>query len=310
MNKLLQIPKKLFDFWVLLILAKHNYAINYIEIPKNNAVVSGDNVLVAWNRINSFTNYELSVSSSATFTSFTKYTATTTSFSIPATGLTSGTIYYLRIRGFAGNVKTGWSSVVNFTYFNPATDPNLKIWLKADKGVILSAGKVATWQDQSPNLNHANQPNVIQQPTVVNEPLLNNKPSIKLDGDDDYLVFNDIPNIRSVFLLLKHDSGIGSYQSILGGDPSYDFLGEDGTPLFDAGAPVLSKIISCNLNKTGVAANQLIKPTKYILLDIATTANVDANHIAMTEKCIQEDDGMESMQKFYYFLIPVKHVEL
>ena len=284
MNKLLQIPKKLFVFCVLLILAKHNYAINYIEIPKNNAVVSGDNVLVAWNRINSFTNYELSVSSSATFTSFTKYTATTTSFSIPATGLTSGTVYYLRIRGFAGNVKTGWSSVVNFTYFNPAADPNLKIWLKADKGVILSAGKVATWQDQSPNLNHANQPNVIQQPTVVNEPLLNNKPSIKLDGDDDYLVFNDIPNIRSVFLLLKHDSGIGSYQSILGGDPSYDFLGEDGTPLFNAGAPVLSKIISCNLNKTGVAANQLIKPTKYILLDIATTANVDADHIASDRK--------------------------
>jgi hypothetical protein len=50
--------------------------------------------------------------------------------------------------------------------FSPADVAGLKIWLKADSGVILSNGFVAEWQDQSGNGNHATE--ATARPSVLN----------------------------------------------------------------------------------------------------------------------------------------------
>lgn len=78
------------------------------------------------------------------------------------------------------------------TGFNPATIGNLKIWLKADKGVIYSgSNKVSRWNDQSGNGHDfiqntgANQPNYIGGRST-----LGNKPAVQFIRTSSFFLTN------------------------------------------------------------------------------------------------------------------------
>ncbi len=59
----------------------------------------------------------------------------------------------------------------------------LKLWLKADTGVIISGGAVSEWQDQSPIGNHAFQTNANQRPIRVNGAVTGStRPALRFDG--------------------------------------------------------------------------------------------------------------------------------
>jgi hypothetical protein len=59
----------------------------------------------------------------------------------------------------------------------------LKLWLKADAGVITTNGRVSEWRDQSPNANHAFQSDPNKQPALVSGfGPLTNKPVVRFDG--------------------------------------------------------------------------------------------------------------------------------
>ncbi|MBI4027689.1 MAG: HYR domain-containing protein, partial [Verrucomicrobia bacterium] len=60
----------------------------------------------------------------------------------------------------------------------------MKLWLKADEGVITDASnRVSQWRDASNNGNHAVQSAAAQQPTRVDN-AVNNKPVVRFDGND------------------------------------------------------------------------------------------------------------------------------
>ncbi|MEO7300301.1 MAG: immunoglobulin domain-containing protein [Verrucomicrobiota bacterium] len=75
--------------------------------------------------------------------------------------------------------------------FNVAVDPvfptvssgTLRLWLKADSGVVTNAnGLLSQWQDQSGNTNHASQSNTNLQPSLVHPTAIGNRAAVRFDG--------------------------------------------------------------------------------------------------------------------------------
>jgi hypothetical protein len=86
----------------------------------------------------------------------------------------------------------------------------LKLWLKADAGVTVSAdGSVTAWEDQSSNANHAGQLDEALAPKLVPN-ALNGKPVLRFDGADDFLDVPPSPSLEIVgdissFFVVKFD---------------------------------------------------------------------------------------------------------
>lgn len=86
----------------------------------------------------------------------------------------------------------------------------LRLWLKADAGVVAENNFVTEWQDQSPNGNHASQFNAAAQPLLVDNAVpVSGQPVVRFDGiqdgvNGDFLRGTgdlDIPNAFTSFLV-------------------------------------------------------------------------------------------------------------
>ncbi|MEO5804400.1 MAG: immunoglobulin domain-containing protein, partial [Verrucomicrobiota bacterium] len=63
---------------------------------------------------------------------------------------------------------------------------NLRLWLKADQGVIAANGRVTEWRDQSANGNHAFQSNTNKQPLLIGSAVpISSQPTVRFDGVQD-----------------------------------------------------------------------------------------------------------------------------
>ena len=102
----------------------------------------------------------------------------------------------------------------SFAQNTPTTVPGLKVWLKADTGITLNAGNVASWADVSGNGNNATQANPPNQPEYVSA-AFNGKPVVRFT--DDFLqtpAFNI--GTRTEFLVLKSNGPpSGAYHCML-----------------------------------------------------------------------------------------------
>ena len=69
--------------------------------------------------------------------------------------------------------------------FPSVTSGTLKLWLKADFGVVTDVGRVVQWQDQSSNSNHAAQTDANRQPQFIGNVVpTSGKPVVRFDGID------------------------------------------------------------------------------------------------------------------------------
>lgn len=83
-------------------------------------------------------------------------------------------------------VVAGTSVVFNVAKnaaFPTVASGTLRLWLKADEGVITnSGGFISQWQDQSTNANHAIQSNTNLQPLLVKSSVIFGRPAVRFDG--------------------------------------------------------------------------------------------------------------------------------
>ncbi len=88
---------------------------------------------------------------------------------------------------------------------------NAEMWLRTDS-LEVEDGKVSIWYDKTGNGNHSTQTIIDRRPSYINENDTSLFASIELDGDNDYLTGNPIPNINnsSFNLFLVHS---GNYQN-------------------------------------------------------------------------------------------------
>ncbi len=169
-------------------------------------------------------------------------------------------------------------------FSQPNTIPGLSLWLTPENGIITDlSGQVRQWNDNSALMNNALQSDSLKRPLLkTNNLLINHYSSLTFDGTNDFMAFNEIQDIRTVFVIFKHrtgDAGGNGYQPILGHPILYDFIGTTSTGLFYT-TYLNSNIVNGNIYKNGILTDMYLpKPSQYSLLSIVTSGNVAANYI-------------------------------
>ena len=154
------------------------------------------------------------------------------------------------------------------------------LWLRADAGVVKDENNlVSSWTDESGNHNNATASGRSRPLFVANQ--ANGLPVIRFDGVDDFMSFNEISTMRTIFLVVKHDSGKSAgYEIILGHHTLYNFCGDIGTNLFASNN--ISTYIKNGqdfVNGIATAPDSMAKPANYSIISLVTTGNVTAEYI-------------------------------
>ncbi len=182
----------------------------YLVDPFNGkTVLSIEQVPFIWSSVENNYFYELQFSNSSNFSPISN-TISTVQNNYTWTPNTVGTIYW-RVKANNPCLLGGTSPVFSINSIQIAD--SLRLWLRADNGVILNGSTVNSWLDGSSNGLNAIQNTVANQPLFMSSnPTLNQKPSIKFDGVNDVLTGGLIPryntNSLSVFVI-----GSGGNQS-------------------------------------------------------------------------------------------------
>lgn len=170
--------------------------------PKNNVVVSPQQIHFVWSETFLAGNYQLQLSFDDIFSSIERDTIVAQG-SVNIT-LAEGKTYYWRVRLKATGYNSNWSSTGVFSTLNPKSIGNILLWYDAQDPSLIIGNAVPIWIDGSPNLNNATQSIINSQPFVANGgALLSNKKVIRFDGVDDYMIFDSrLNNIQSAFFCI------------------------------------------------------------------------------------------------------------
>ena len=178
----------------------------------------------------------------------------------------------------ASNLSGSDSKVITLTV-NPAT-PLLQTGLYEPTGMSLwlDASDLTTaentWTDKSANGNHAIKYNT---PTVVTN-AQNGLSVMRYDdgATPDYHEWEDITDIRTVFAVVKGDSGFDG--SLITDDAEYHFFGL-GNVLNATHAHSNLKSGLFKLNGSSATATSTTFPTTFSLLTLRSTGNVEGSRI-------------------------------
>ena len=154
-----------------------------------------------------------------------------------------------------GQLVSAGKGLVSNAPFSPSDDSGLRLWLDAsdadgdgvDGSALVNGNQVSLFVDKSGQGNDAEQTIAQSQPTFIGSGL-NAKPLIRFDGSDDYLQFNEINNLRTVFMVVEQQTGNNGF--LLGHEDSFAFHSGAGTAWSDTwtDAYVLNGILQVNGN--------------------------------------------------------------
>ncbi|HXH18851.1 MAG TPA: PKD domain-containing protein [Chitinophagales bacterium] len=255
-------------------------------LPSNNVVLSNPSVLVDWQRSEGAFYYSLQIAADNSFTNLVKNIAGIVEDSVMVTGLAYGYTYYWRVLAYNMCGDYNSSAIRQFTLFEPAVLPGLCLWLSADRGITTDINDaVSDWLDNSPTDNNASQFNSLRRPLYVpGVPELAGAPVLKFDGLDDYVQFNMINTIRTVFWVVKEDANATPfYRHLLGSTSAQpDFhrgCCDDGYPgtrkyIYDNEYATSAVITSTTrVNGNVVNALQTDVPANYAIISTQTQSN-------------------------------------
>lgn len=129
-----------------------------ITIPSNGSSVTTLFPQIDWDEISGALSYHIHLSSSGNALIDQQF-INSNSFTIPYDStLTNGSSYDVKIRAYNNVGYSDWSPLVSFTVNsiqiaskNPNEIGSCDLWLDSTTGVILTSGKVSTWNDRSGN---------------------------------------------------------------------------------------------------------------------------------------------------------------
>ncbi len=257
-------------------------------LPLHEVTLSEPSVLLDWQPATGALYYSVQIATNASFTNIIRHFQDLESDSLVVTGLASGQKYYWRVRAHNMCGDYAPSGIRNFSLFTPDIMPGLCAWFSADRNVSNDLnGNVDTLFDGGSAGNNAIQSNALRRPELVlNVPELSGKPVMRFDGHDDFLKFNMISTIRTIFWVVKEDSNATPfYRSLLGTSPNGsqpDFTRgccDDGYPgtqkyIYDndyASTNVITGVT--RLNGTVINPLQTDVPTRYSIISTKTNGD-------------------------------------
>ncbi|NOZ47312.1 MAG: PKD domain-containing protein [Chlorobi bacterium] len=203
--------------------------------PYNNSYQNDTLVTFLWNKSENTYTYTLQVSTDNKFNEnvieISGIEATNYSLS-----LNPEQFYYWRV--ISNNICSvqNISSTYKFYLFRENTISGLKVWLRADGGLVKNDSLISVWNDQSGNVNSAFQTADVEKQPYQIERALNNNPVIHFDGVNDYLEIDSAIKTGSVFIVANwtgNQNQFPLYYGLLTGKSSSNsdilFLGNAGT---------------------------------------------------------------------------------
>jgi PKD repeat protein len=161
--------------------------------------------------------------------------------------------------------------------------PGLELWFRSDLGVTTELTTVALWEDQSGNDRDASTFAAGLRPVLVDD-VLNGYPAVRFDGNNDFLDFAEVTNIRTVFWVLREDpaADIAYPRCLLGHFAQADFLrGPDKVmwhPTLSA-PEVLDGITRVNFEQVDGTVTEA--PVNYSIVSLVTTGDCAASSLTV-----------------------------
>lgn len=166
--------------------------------------------------------------------------------------------------------------------FSPDSHSALQLWLAADSLVEVNGNIVNTWGNvvDTENLAEANSPTAPLWVTDI--PKLNGKNAVRIPAVNTWMDFGEFSQIRSIVMLIKHESGSQpNFPTIFGHPTATDFVGDSGEPLFRAitASPALINGTG-RVNGMQTAVNTISKPAEYSILSFVPTDTLLAQYLS------------------------------
>lgn len=245
--------------------------------PSDNEILIDTAITYRWHD-STLANYEVQVASDITFATPLSVDTVNGGYQLTKTGYSEGQ-YYWRARRI-GVPDSLFTYTHSFQIIDLDTVASGILWLKADGGITLGAGnEVSSWTDHYGGDQNAVQGAAINRPTWTDN-LINGKPALQFDGQDDWLKFDTLFNIRDAFFAFKHNDGVQQFASILGDEVNPNFHGGFTNQMFStswAHSNVLTGQV--RMNQVNAAFATLLRPTKYSILSVYPTGPVRASTI-------------------------------
>jgi hypothetical protein len=155
----------------------------------------------------------------------------------------------------------------------------LQLWARSGEGVTLdTAGRVASWADQSGTGNHLRQPAVAGRPEVVRDPA-SGRDMLRFDGLNDSMSFTTRLDgtIRSVFAVVKQTLPNATWRVFLG-DTTKDDFSPGWKALWGLASPF---VLDGQTWLNGVAADGTVaaRPQSLSVLSVLPTGGVSADRL-------------------------------
>lgn len=174
---------------------------------------------------------------------------------------------------------------------HPSSVSGLTLWLTGDSIQMTTPPFVDKIFDLSSSLNHALQTDTSLQPIIINTSL-NGRQAIQFDGINDFLTFNLISDIRTVFWVIKENSTATlNFRALLGSSSTYDFY-RSGYTLWDAtftSSFILAGETRINSNEINGLTTSM--PNNYSIISLITTGNVQADNFSNDRNLLRTWDG-------------------
>lgn len=227
-------------------------------------------------------------------------------------GLSAGTHYCYRVRA---NTISGGDSAYSATDcdatltgpVNPDAVTGLLFWFKADALSLSDNDPVGSWLDSSGNGLTATQADATKKPLYKTNQINTTLPVVRFDGSNDFLQFTQQTTIRSLFVIMKHATGIQDYAPILGDPTTFHWVG-GGTvsgqtsmqaldPL-NASTNILSG--SAYINGQADTPINILKPTSFRLLEFVGIGNTTASYITNDRNALNRYINADIAEIFAY----------
>ncbi len=173
--------------------------------PANNAVLGDTIIQINWNQSTGALLYNLIIATDSLFSNVIKELDSIFTTSV-TTSLPGNGEYYLRVVACNPCNICSESNSIKVEIFSPAALPNLKLWLRADSGVVYNgSNKVSQWTNIADPSASAIQTNISLQPVFVNNvQSLNNQSLIKFENS--FLNVFDSIKIGTVFITCNFEN--------------------------------------------------------------------------------------------------------
>ncbi len=189
-------------FFIFVAFLTHNAFSSFLVFPKNNSLLVYNEVEFLWNIDEAAVSYQIVIATDQNFTTIIKDTTVTANSCLIE--LSECQSYFWKVGVYNGVFLT-WSETRSFSIMNPSCISSVNVWLSSDSLVSIdSSNKVTQW-------NNIIGSEVFSQPIQSYQPQLvansfGGYPIIRLDGSDDFLLFDDTLVMASFFGLVNYSN--------------------------------------------------------------------------------------------------------